>query len=292
MKGTLATVLLLGVGGLVSTMPATAAQSYDNCKGFIDSVPATISTQGTWCMRRDLSTSQATGYAIDVTTNNVTIDCNDFKLGGLAAGQGTRTVGINALGRSNITVRNCGIRGFLKGVVVNNGDGGGHLVENNRFDNNTWLGIDIGGEGSVVRGNRILDTGGAPGIGNPIKAVGIYATGNVEVLSNLINGVVAAPGSDGFAIGINPGNSSAGTIIGNNVKNVVADGAGWAYGISMFGSIGRASVEQNTLIGVDAANSAAIWCPATNLVSLTGNLVMGFAMPNVDCAYDDGNIVH
>jgi len=292
MKATLASVVLLGGLCLLPAMPAQAAQSYDGCKGFIDSVPATISTQGTWCLRRDVSTSQASGQAINITTNNVTIDCNDYKLGGLGAGQGTLTVGINALERSNITVRNCAIRGFLKGVVINNGTGGGHLVENNRFDNNTWLGIDIGGEGSVVRGNRILDTGGTTVIGNPIKAVGIYATGNVEVQENLINGVAAASGSNGHAIGINPGHSAAGTIIGNNVKNIVADGTGWAYGISLFGTTGRASVENNTLVGTDAANSVAVWCPPGNLVSLAGNLAMGFAEPHFECAFDDGNIVH
>ena len=68
---------------------AHAAQSYDNCTGFITSVPAVISTQGTWCLKQDLATAIASGNAISVNANNVTLDCNDFKLGGLAAGAGT-----------------------------------------------------------------------------------------------------------------------------------------------------------------------------------------------------------
>jgi hypothetical protein len=66
--------------------PAQAAESYDNCSGYIDSVPAVIATQGTWCLRKDLSTAQTSGNAIEIAANNVVIDCNDFKLGGLAAG--------------------------------------------------------------------------------------------------------------------------------------------------------------------------------------------------------------
>ena len=87
-----------------------AAQSYDNCTGFIDSVPATITTQGTWCLRKDLSTSIRFGDAITVDANNVTIDCNDFKLGGLSAGPGTKAFGIAGRERQNITVRNCNVR--------------------------------------------------------------------------------------------------------------------------------------------------------------------------------------
>ncbi|HEY0660644.1 MAG TPA: hypothetical protein VGD21_04900 [Lysobacter sp.] len=47
---------LVALGGLYA-MPAFATESYDNCNGFIDTLPATISTQGTRCLRKDLSTA-------------------------------------------------------------------------------------------------------------------------------------------------------------------------------------------------------------------------------------------
>ncbi|HEY0661599.1 MAG TPA: hypothetical protein VGD21_09825, partial [Lysobacter sp.] len=72
-------VLAILLAGPVAPAPAQAAQSYDNCTGFIDSLPATITTQGTWCLRKDLSTAMSSGNAITIATNNVTIDCNDFK---------------------------------------------------------------------------------------------------------------------------------------------------------------------------------------------------------------------
>src|SRR5207342_2748301 len=100
---------------LLSPGLAKAAESYDNCSGTIVSLPATISTQGTWCLKQDLATAITSGAAITINTNNVTIDCNNFKLGGLAAGLGTSAVGIYASGRQNTKVRHCNIRGFFNG---------------------------------------------------------------------------------------------------------------------------------------------------------------------------------
>jgi hypothetical protein len=45
-----------------------------------------IGKQGVWCLRKDQSTANTSGSAITINTNNVTVDCNDFKIGELAAG--------------------------------------------------------------------------------------------------------------------------------------------------------------------------------------------------------------
>jgi hypothetical protein len=46
----------------------------------------------------------------------VSDDCNNYKLGGLAAGAATTSRGIASSGRLNATVRNCNILGFTYGV--------------------------------------------------------------------------------------------------------------------------------------------------------------------------------
>src|SRR5690348_2627551 len=56
-----AAILVLASLGPALPLPARAAQSYDNCTGFIDSVPATVSTQGTWCLRHDANTAITSG---------------------------------------------------------------------------------------------------------------------------------------------------------------------------------------------------------------------------------------
>ena len=263
---------------------------------YVTTLPTTITAPGTWCLSKDLATAITSGSAISITTNNVTLDCNDFRLGGLAAGAGTRTMGISALDRVNVTVRNCAVRGFWKGIVLNGSTAGGdiasgHLIEHNRLDGNTWLGIDVGGEGSLVRDNRITNTGGATGITNNVKAAGIYTSGEVDVVDNYINGVVALAGSNGYAIGINPGSNAVSSITGNRVRNVVADGEGWAYGVGFWGEVGRVTIEDNHLMGSSATNSLAVWCPAVNQAMATRNVAAGWVYANFfQCAVDSGNL--
>ena len=112
-RAVLTAVLLAGVSLLPT---ARAAESYDSCTAFITALPAVIGTQGTWCMNKDLATAMTSGVAISVQANNVTIDCNGFKLGGLAAGPLSTTRGIESEGRANITVRDCNVRGFAVGI--------------------------------------------------------------------------------------------------------------------------------------------------------------------------------
>ena len=71
----------------------------------LTSLPTVITTQGIYCLTGNLSTSMTTGEAITINTNNVTIDLNGYKLGGLGAGDGTQTNGIYAYQRKNITIK-------------------------------------------------------------------------------------------------------------------------------------------------------------------------------------------
>jgi hypothetical protein len=85
----------------------------------ITTLPLTITVQGVYCLKQDLATNIASGNAITIATNNVTIDFNGFKLGGLAAGPNTQANGVAAENRQNITLRNGNIRGFRSGVRIN-----------------------------------------------------------------------------------------------------------------------------------------------------------------------------
>src|SRR5262245_30193474 len=88
---------------LVCGVPGASAETV-NCTN-ITPVPATITLPGVYCLKQSLTTSIATGVAIEVQANNVVIDMNGFRLGGGAAGLGTETYGIHALNRLNVTVR-------------------------------------------------------------------------------------------------------------------------------------------------------------------------------------------
>src|SRR5262245_2921543 len=70
----------------------------------ITSLPAVITVQGIYCLTGNLNTAMTSGNAIDIQTNNVILDLNGYKLGGLAAGLGTQTNGIHALNCKNLTL--------------------------------------------------------------------------------------------------------------------------------------------------------------------------------------------
>jgi hypothetical protein len=285
----LTSVYLLLILALCSLAPRSteAAQSYDNCTGTIAALPAVISTQGTWCFTKDLNTAITSGNAITINTNNVTIDCNDFKLGGLVAGAGTTTIGMYSTDRLNTTVRHCNIRGFLRGIYFqSSGSGGGHAIEDNRFDNNTWVGMQIEGDGSVVRRNRVFDTGGSTGNAD---AYGIVTVDSVDVLDNTVSGVVARSGGNGSVAGIITNSNVGARISGNGVHGVVKDGTGTTKGILNISS-DHLAIRDNDVVGDGSATSVGLSC-ATATSGARDNFISAFNTALSTCADSGGNTV-
>jgi hypothetical protein len=182
----LAIALTLGAG--IAPGLARAAHSYGTCSGYIDSLPATVSTSGTWCLRSDLLSAPSSGAAITVESDFVVIDCNDFRISGLDAGTSTFATGISVRDSAshNVIVRNCQIEGFRYGVAMM---GFSHLIENNTIDASTFVGISIRGSFTVVRNNLVRETGGRPGAD---EAFGIVMLGEFgTALDNTVAGVSA-----------------------------------------------------------------------------------------------------
>ena len=86
------TILLLAV-------PAAWAETV-NCTP-ITTLPTVITSQGVYCLTGSLKTNMTSGNAIEIQTNNVTIDLNGWKLGGKPAGVGTTVNGIYASDRKS-----------------------------------------------------------------------------------------------------------------------------------------------------------------------------------------------
>jgi len=271
---------LLFAGAAIVPTSARAAQSYDSCAGFIESLPVVITTQGTWCLRKDLSTAMSTGAAIKIAANNVTIDCNRFKIGGLAAGDASFTNGILAENRENVTVRHCNLRGFYAGVFLSKG--GGHLVEDNRIDNSLSYGIAIVGDGTTsgtVRNNLIYATGGAP---YHATTLGILAA--ADLIDNTVDGVFSAT-ANGAPIGLDA--MGAGTEVrGNRVRGLVAGGTGQAIGLRMSNSgviaSGNRFTAQVTLPGVAIQGASHGVCQ--------DNISSRFAQLMTGCQDGGGNV--
>ena len=260
--------------------PARAAESYDSCTGSVDSLPATLSTQGTWCLRANLATAIATGNAITVANNNIVLDCNHFGIDGSGAGAGTQATGIVAQGRSALVVRNCGVQGFLRGLLMV-GDNievrGNHVV---RAKVHGMLGS---GNDLLVQDNRVLETGGSSTFGS---AIGIYVQGRVDTLDNLVGDTRATVGLGGNATGIYYGGASSGSVRGNRVFGVTGDGAGLVAGIKTENAL-RVQISGNHMVS-NAAAGTGLQClgPDVATSSARDNTILAFAL-GVDGCPDD-----
>jgi hypothetical protein len=282
-------VLLALLAGLWATSPSDArAETFNTCKGFIDTLPATISTQGTWCLGKDVSTAITTGAAIEITTNNVTIDCNNFKIGGLAAGDASLAAGIHSLNKLNVTIRNCTIRGFHKGALLDGAynTSGGHLVEGNRFDQNLQAALEVHGDGSTVRGNYIYDTGGAVG---QTVAHGLITHNDVDVIDNTIADVNSLVDPIGMAVVSNFG----GVVSGNRIRGLWTVN-GYYNRIGIFANNNTNVVIQDNFIintGGTTVQATGVYCMAGSGTGtrIRNNRVLNFGVVHKDCIDDGGN---
>ena len=203
--------------GLALTLGAVPTQAETtNCTP-ITSLPATIIVQGVYCFTGDLATAITSGNAIEIQTNNVVLDLNSFKLGGLAAGPGTQATGIFASNRQNLTIKNGTIRGFFRGIhLIDSGASQGHVVEDIRADQNTFEGILVQGAGTIVRNNQVVATGGTTAFGVDADALGIAVSGTgPQVLNNAVINTVAQ--GTGTAWGIRLVSVTGGLVVNNRI---------------------------------------------------------------------------
>ncbi len=174
---------------------ATPAQAETvNCTP-IAAVPVVITLPGVYCFTKSFVTSATAGNIIDIQANNVVLDMNGHRLGGLAAGLGTATIGIYAIDRQNITIKNGTIRGFAFAIrfLQSSAASLGHVIEDVRADQNTYMGIYVNGSGTIVRNCQVAATGGTTLYG--LSSYGIFVNGNgARVLNNDVD-VVASAGS-------------------------------------------------------------------------------------------------
>jgi hypothetical protein len=207
----------------LATLAASVRAETVNCTP-ITSVPATINQQGLYCLTGNLSTSQASGNAITINANNVTIDLNGWKVGGQAAGTGTQAIGIYSAA-NNVTIKNGIVRGFLYGVEL---EGSGAVIRDMLLDGNTNTGISTLGIGALVEHNLIVNTGGSSVYQT---AAGIVITGgNSTISDNTVLGLTATGGYDAYGILIQ---SSRNTARNNILSNTTSPSSETSVGIAI-----------------------------------------------------------
>jgi len=269
----------------IAPRTAVAAENTISCTYVIVSLPATLDVDGgTWCLTQDLATNIATGAAITVAADNVTLDCNDFEVDGTGGGAGSSAEGIRALARRNLIVRNCTFRNFFYGAYVDDFDAagsGGHLVEDNTFTNNYYEGVHLGGDNSVLRRNQVLFTQSSNN-----AAFGIETRKAVDVVDNTVYHVEAV---NAAAIGILTNYNTGGSVRGNRIGFVGLDsGSGPILGIRNQNSSARMVIRDNVLVGGGEVGSIGIECNSATDVN-KNNSIKGY--PDALECTDNGNLI-
>ncbi len=251
----------------------------------ITTIPVVIAQQGVYCFKKNLGTSSYSGKMIEIVTNNVTIDMNGYKMGGMAAGPSTQAVGIYAYERKNITIRNGTIRGFYKGIeitgtVANASVSSGHLIEDMSLDGITAWALYVRGSGLRVLNNQVTNTGNS-NYTNAARGIFIDSGRGVVITGNLVSGVEETFSATGIAIVA----TEQADIHGNSVFGV--NGGSTAYGI-MASQSQRINVSSNRVM-TNTGIGTGILSYSWSLVFCTGNTVSGYNTNISSCHVTAGN---
>lgn len=260
MKQSLSFFLVFGATALLPR--AAGADVITDCTRVIRFLPVTINNPGIYCLESNASTSITTGAAITVNANDVTIDFKGHKIDGSAAGAGTLTLGVSAVNRRGLTVRNGRIRGFFFGVQTS---GAGTVIEDLSLDSNTYGGISCDGSACTVRRNNIWNSGGAslppPGV-DAAYGIANYSDGGQtydNTVSSFLN--VTNQGPIGIQVG-----GGVGSIVRNN--RVIGPDSTHGYGISVANLGSAVLISGNEVVsfknGIDGGINPPTACRATS----------------------------
>jgi hypothetical protein len=153
----------------------------------LSALPATISTAGHYCLNANFSQNFAAS-PVTINASNVLLECNDRTITNTGAGAPN---GITVNNQSQVTVRNCNLNGFGRGIAFYEtvvGASRNNHVEHNDVRRSKVAGILVGGTANLVEYNRVSENlGGAGGAtyGILVNSAGNAGVGNV-VRKNIV----------------------------------------------------------------------------------------------------------
>ncbi|MFZ5453981.1 MAG: right-handed parallel beta-helix repeat-containing protein [Thermodesulfobacteriota bacterium] len=218
----------------------------------ITSVPYTITSPGLYCLSRNLTYSNSTGYAITVTVSGVTLDLMGFSLSGNGKNSYTTTgIFVNAE-LEGVEIRNGTVTSFGGYGIFTQGCKGVRLI-GLRVQDNGGMGVRIQGSNHLAMGCSFLDNGGIGAtIGQSlIKGNQAYGnTGGLHISSgSVISGNVCLNNS---AIGISTGTGCS--VLDNSVMGSGSYGINVSDGCTVKGNTCRG----NTGGGINTGNDCLI----------------------------------
>jgi hypothetical protein len=200
-------VLLLGLSGTTEGVDGTILISQSKAAtgnvtaGDAPGFPVTLSRGGSYCLSGNLTVPDNNTKAIEIISDNVTLDLNGFTISNAEAAAYGSGAGISGTTKINITVMNGSVRGMGNfgialghlahvervQVIGNSGVGiylGTNSIANNNIVNGNGGGIVVG-EASIVTGNTVRFN---KGNGIQSWATGGLVSGNISN-NNEVDGI-------------------------------------------------------------------------------------------------------
>jgi parallel beta-helix repeat protein len=216
----------------------------------LGTLPATISAPGVYCLNANFSQDFTTA-AVTIAASNVVLDCNDH----VVTQAGTSAVsGVFVHNRSLVTVRNCGLNGFGRGITyleTHAGYSRNHRVTGNDVRRSRLVGIQVAGSGSVIEDNRVSENiGGAAAYTFGILLSSAWPTGVGNVIRNNLVTYIA-PSLYVRIAGIYVLDVDNTLIVGNTITALFPPAGQGVYGIvGSPGSLGNAAVDNTVLSAI------------------------------------------
>jgi hypothetical protein len=191
--------------------PAFAAAQSPGCTFEFTSLPYTINSSGTYCLKNTMFTNLSSGAAITVGGGyQVVVDLRGYALINVP-GTTSTAVGVLGLNKSNVTVRNGRIQSFKSGVTLDGPNSYSNVVENVEVDSPIVSGIVISGSGHQVRGCSVTHYGTEENN----YATGILLSGDGHLIEG--NVVTASVSENGRGIAVFSGTNHL--VVGNRIIN-------------------------------------------------------------------------
>lgn len=192
-------LLGLALAGLVTMVAARPALAVDGVieinqsralagsvtTGDFAGFPVQLNASGSYRLTGNLNASGNLNGAIQVNSDDVTIDLNGFTITGGGAGI---TDGISIAGYKNVELRNGTIRGFTRSGVFTNLFTLYIRVIGVTAIGNTTYGIDLQGEGNIIDGCTALNNGLGMRVFDGSLVINSVARGNTSFGLALIGG--------------------------------------------------------------------------------------------------------
>jgi hypothetical protein len=194
-------ILLVSLGLVLSQQPVDAA----SCQPVVG---PRVESAGSYCFSGNIEKSS--GLVIDA--DNVTLDLSGFCLNG-SAEAGITTTGISiAARRSNITIQNGCISGFMFGLLADSGSS--HVrISRVEFRRNTFRAALVYSDDATIEDNRVDEVGGTSVFPDAATIAFELRGDRCSVRRNTVREVYPVDSGDSVGIGL----TGSGCVVADNV---------------------------------------------------------------------------